>query len=99
MRKRSDLLIWIFGIGCIFILFFASVYITNSRNDTIHNWAIEEDCDIVNIEYCYISTGPFWFKSKNDAIFCVDVIDKQGQKRKMWFRFGVFGVDKKWQDN
>ena len=82
------------AVGLLVIIFFVVVLFVvlpiqqRSDEEYVQTWADTHGNTVVKIERCYFSTGPYWFRGKNDRIYRAET-----EAGAFWFRFRLFHKD------
>jgi hypothetical protein len=63
------------------------LYITRSRS-LLRKWIQENRYDLVHAEYRYLRKGPFFWSSRNQPVYRVEVRDAAGNHRSGWLQCG-----------
>jgi len=77
---------------CIAIVMVVAVVWSFSRGRTLLNrWAQENGFQILHSEIRTLCAGPFtWTSSRNQIVYFVRVLDKEGREHSGWVRCGSF---------
>ena len=79
---KEKLLIVAVVVFLLLVLFVVLPAIQQGDEQYIRDWGATHQRQIVKVERCYFSMGPFWWKNKNDRIYRVETEGKT-----VWFRF------------
>lgn len=75
----------------VIVLLLCIVFIPMQQSDDeqyIRTWAAEHHHQVVKIERCWWTLGPYWTKGKNDRIYRLET-----ENGAFWFRRGLFRED------
>src|ERR1035437_10100484 len=77
---------------CVAIIMVVTVVWSFSRGRTILNrWAQDNGFQILHSEIRTLCAGPFtWTSSRNQIVYFVRVLDKEGREHSGWVRCGSF---------
>ena len=87
----------IFTTACLALVVFGIVFVSETDHQTIRDWATAEDYNITAIEKTILDNGPFWLSDEDDRIYRVKVLDHHHNEKVIYFRFGLWGAEKKWK--
>ncbi len=67
----------------------ASIYGYVARsNHLLHKWARDNDLEVLQAEFRMVRKGPYTWSSRGQAVFRVEVRDRDGRTRQGWVRCG-----------
>lgn len=92
--------VWmVLGVILIFIVAIGSVVEQQSSAERkIKDWADEEGYVVTDIEQCFFSYGPFWYKDDDQSIYKARVITLTEENKTSYFRIGPWGFDQEWSE-
>ena len=79
------------------LVVFGIAFVSETDHQTIRDWAASEDYNITSIEKTIFDNGPFWLVDEDDRIYKVKIEDHHQNEKVIYFRFGLWGADKKWK--
>jgi hypothetical protein len=97
-EKVFNVFLVIVSILTVILCVWAHGYTVKRDHDDIHQWAIQNNYEVVEIHFPGIlESHPFFGHDEGDRIYLATLRDSREKERISGFKFNFFGLEQKWK--